>query len=363
MSVSAPSEAAPQSVAPASIGLVWARTALASGGWLLGCAAVAVIGIVALGLGRYAIEPLDVIRILLSRIGFIETDVSDTARRVVVLVRAPRILSAALAGAILGMTGAALQGIFRNPLVGPQIIGVTSGASFGGALAILLVGTTAATVGFAFVFGLVAVFLVYTIARVGGRAPVLMLVLAGVVVSAAFTAFVSLIKYVADPNDTLPAIVYWLMGSFATATYDKLFILTLAVLGSVLVLHALRFRINIMSLGEEEATALGIRVEPTRWAILAAVALGVAGVVSVAGVVGWVGLVMPHLARMIVGPDHRKLLPAAALAGAGYLIIVDTLARTMSAAEIPIGILTALVGAPVFAVLLRRLHLKGWGRG
>lgn len=362
MSVSAPSETAREAGPAPSIRAVVSAAVFAGSGWLLACTAVAAIAIIALGLGRYAIEPLDVVRILLARLGIIDADVPDTARRVVELVRAPRILSAALAGAILGMTGAALQGIFRNPLVGPQIIGVTSGASFGGALAILLVGTTAATVGFAFVFGLAAVFIVYSIARVGGRAPVLMLVLAGVVVSAAFTAFVSLIKYVADPNDTLPAIVYWLMGSFATATYEKLGILALAVLVSALVLHALRFRINIMSLGEEEATALGIRVEPTRWAILAAVALGVAGVVSVAGVVGWVGLVMPHLARMIVGPDHRKLLPAAALAGAGYLIIVDTLARTMSAAEIPIGILTALVGAPVFAVLLRRLHLKGWGR-
>ena len=363
MTVSAPGKSAPALPLDLAPGQLIARFAVQSVGWAAAVLGVMLVAMIAMGVGRYAVDPTDVARILLARVGLIELEVSDTARRVVELVRAPRILSAALAGAILGMTGAALQGIFRNPLVGPQIIGVTSGASFGGALAILLVGTAAATVGFAFVFGLVAVFLVYMIARVGGRAPVLMLVLSGVVISAAFTAFVSLIKYVADPNDTLPAIVYWLMGSFATATYDKLAILALAVGVSALVLHALRFRINVMSLGEEEASALGIRVEPTRWAILAAVALGVAGVVSVAGVVGWVGLVMPHLARMIVGPDHRRLLPAAALAGAAYLILVDTFARTLTAAEIPIGILTALVGAPVFAVLLRRLHLKGWGHG
>ncbi|MEM7721103.1 MAG: iron ABC transporter permease [Pseudomonadota bacterium] len=321
-----------------------------------------VAALLALGFGRFDVPPLDVLRILLSNIIPMEPTWPGTAERVVELIRLPRVLSAMIAGAALGITGAALQGIFRNPLVGPQIIGVTSGAAFGGALAIFLFGTAFALIGLAFLFGLLAVAIVYALARVEGQAPVLTLVLAGVVVSAAFSSLISLLTYLADPNDTLAAIVYWLMGSFATASYSKLGILAGAAVAGSLLLWFLRFRINVLSLGDEEATAMGISVERSRWLILGAVALAVAGIVSVAGIVGWVGLVVPHIARMIVGPDHRVLLPASAMFGAVYLLLIDTVARTATAAEIPLGILTALIGAPVFAVMLRRLHLKGWGR-
>jgi iron complex transport system permease protein len=330
--------------------------------WIAMALAIPIATVLAVGLGRYAVPPADVARILIANLLPIAGGWPESAERVVELVRLPRVASALIAGAALGVAGAALQGVFRNPLVGPQIVGVTSGASFGGALAILLFGTAIAVVGLAFAFGLLAVALVYAVARIDGQAPVLMLVLSGVVVSAGFTALVSLITYVADPNDTLPSIVYWLMGSFATASYEKLGILTVAATIGTVLLLALRFRINVLSLGEEEAAALGVATEPTRWLVLGAVALSVAGVVAVAGVVGWVGLVVPHIARMVVGPDHRILLPASAALGALYLLIVDTLARTASAAEIPLGILTALVGAPLFALLLRRLTLKGWGR-
>lgn len=330
--------------------------------WVLAVAALPLSALLALGLGRFEVPPLDVLLILVANVLPVEPSWPGTAERVVELVRLPRVLSAMIAGAALGMTGAALQGIFRNPLVGPQIIGVTSGAAFGGAFAIFFFGTALALVGSAFAFGLLAVAIVYALARVEGRAPVLTLVLAGVVVSAAFSSLISLLTYLADPNDTLAAIVYWLMGSFATASYKSLGILAASSAISAGLLWLLRFRINVLSLGDEDATAMGISVERSRWLILGAVALAVAGIVSVAGIVGWVGLVVPHIARMIVGPDHRVLLPASLLIGAVYLLLVDTVARTATAAEIPLGILTALIGAPVFGVMLRRLHLKGWGR-
>lgn len=331
--------------------------------WTLALLSLLAAALLALGVGRFEVPPGDVLRILVANVLPIESTWPGAAERVVELIRLPRVLSAMIAGAALGMTGATLQGVFRNPLVGPQIIGVTSGAAFGGALAIFLFGSALALIGLAFLFGLLAVASVYVLARVEGKASALTLVLAGVVVSAAFASLTSLLTYLADPNDTLAAIVYWLMGSFATASYSKLTILATTVAAASLLLWLLRFRINVLSLGDEEAMAMGVSVERSRWLILGAVALAAAGIVSVAGVVGWVGLVVPHIARMAVGPDHRVLLPASALFGAVYLLLIDTVARTATAAEIPLGILTALIGAPVFAIMLRRLQLKGWGRG
>lgn len=205
--------------------------------------------------------------------------------------------------------------------------------------------------------------LVVLLARVDGRAPILMLVLAGLVVSALFGALTSLLVFVADPETKLPGIVFWLLGSFAAADYDKAAIVAVATVLGAATLLALAWRVNILSLGDEDAASLGIRVEPLRWAILTACCLIVAGQVAVNGVVGWVGLVVPHIARMIVGADHRRLLPAALLVGAGYMVAVDGIARTATAAEIPLGILTALVGAPIFAVLLRTLQRRGWTDG
>jgi iron complex transport system permease protein len=313
-----------------------------------------------LSVGRYGIPFPHVMAILLSHLVPVDVSWSLPEQRVVELIRLPRVLAACLAGAGLAIAGASLQGVFRNPLVGPQIIGVSSGAAFGGALAILLFGSAAMTVALAFIGGLAAIAIVYLMSRVSGRAPMLLLVLAGVVTSAFFSALISLLKYVADPDNTLPAIVYWLMGSFASIGWPDLAILLGPIgLGAALT-YGLRFRINVLSLGEEEAQALGVPVERTRWLILGAVALISAAVVAVAGVVGWVGLVVPHFARMIVGPDHKVLLPAAAAIGALYLVLIDDVARTATAAEIPLGIITAIIGAPVFALLLRRSHAGGW---
>ncbi len=319
-----------------------------------------ILALVSIGLGRFGVPFPEVLRILLANVLPLEPTWTGSQERVVELVRLPRIGLAAASGAAVALAGAALQGAFRNPLVGPQIIGVSSGAAFGGALAILLGLGSAGLLLLTNAFGLVAIVVVLALSRIDGRSPVLMLVLAGVVTGAFFSALVSLLTLIADPESELPAIVYWLMGSFAAATYAKLGLMAVClVLGGGLLL-ALRFRLNLLSLGDDEAAALGIAVEPTRWLILACVTLITAGSVAVAGVIGWIGLVVPHLARMLVGPDHRLLLPAAALIGAGYTILIDDLARTATLTEIPLGILTAVVGAPVFAILLRRTRAGGW---
>lgn len=330
--------------------LVWSLMGLVLAGLVLA----------SFGLGRYAIPFGRVLGILGAAVLDIPAFWDATEEAVVTAIRVPRVLVACVAGAGLAIAGAALQGTFRNPLVGPQIIGVASGAAFGGALALLLFEGKATLVGLAFLFGLLAMAIVLFISRVGGRTPILMLVLAGVVTSALFTALVSLIKYVADPEDTLPTIVFWLMGSFSTAGYDELAWLAVPTVIAGGILYLLRWRINLLSLGDEEAEALGVSVERTRLAIVLCVAAITASVVAVAGIVGWVGLVVPHLARMVVGPDHRVLLPAAALVGAGYLLVIDNLARTATTAEIPLGVITAIIGAPIFAYLLKRTQGRGW---
>ena len=310
--------------------------------------------------GRYPVPLLEVATILAAKVLPLDVAVDTTADRVVTLVRLPRVLLTALVGGGLALCGAALQGLFRNPLVSAHILGVSSGAAFGGALAIVLAAGTVVFVGNAVVFGLLAIVLVYAVSRLGGRAPLLVLVLSGVIVGAFFTAGVSVLTYVADPYDAMPAIVFWLMGSMAGATWGKVALMgvLLALGGGAILL--LRWRINVLSLGDEEAAALGLRVGPLRWAVLLATTVIVAGSVAVSGIVGWVGLVIPHVARMIVGPDHRRVLPASLWLGAAYLVLIDDLARGVTPAEIPIGIVTALIGAPVFLAIVWRMQRAGW---
>jgi iron complex transport system permease protein len=286
--------------------------------------------------------------------------VTEPAWRVVELVRVPRMLIGAFVGGGLALSGAALQGVFRNPLVDPHVIGVSSGAAFGGAAAILLGLGAVALWSLAFCAGLSALVIVLMMSRRNGAASVLMLVLSGVVVAALFSALVSLATYFADPNDTLPAIVFWLMGSFASATPERALYMLPVIAVFALPLLLMRFRINVLSLGDEEAQALGLRVERTRWLALCCVTGITAASVANSGIIGWVGLVIPHLARALVGPDHRRLLPASALLGASYMLLVDLLARSLIPAEIPLGVLTAVVGAPVFLVLLHRTQREGW---
>ena len=274
-------------------------------------------------------------------------------------VRLPRILAAVIIGSGLAISGSALQGLFRNPLVDPGIIGVTSGAGFGGTLAILLGISGSGLLGIAFTFGMGSIFLVKILATMRGRTSMLTLVLAGVVISAFFAAAISVAKLLADPFQKLPAITYWLMGSIASTNYADVALITLAVLPAASAIYLLRFQINIISLGDDKASALGTPVVMVQWIILVATALISAGIVATSGIIGWVGLVIPHIARAMVGADHQKQLPLCAVLGAIYLLMVDNIARTATTAEIPLGIITALIGVPVFAIVLRRMHAKG----
>jgi iron complex transport system permease protein len=321
---------------------------------------LAAVGLVALAVGRFYVPLGHVIQILAAQVVPFPVEASQTEQNVVLLVRMPRVLLAVLVGGGLAIGGAALQAIFRNPLVSPEIIGVAAGASFGGALALLLGLGTFLLVASSFAFGMVALGLLFLITSGRGGTPMLMIVLGGVVTGSFFSALVALVTYIADPNTTLPAIVFWLLGSVATATYTKVAVALIPVLGGAAVLVLLRWRLNVLSLGDEDAAALGLKPRPLRWVVLLAVALIVAGAVAVSGAVSWVGLVVPHLARMWVGPDHRVLLPVSFLLGGAYIVLVDTVARTLTAGEIPLGVLTALIGAPVFFVLLRRNRERIW---
>lgn len=331
--------------------------------WALAPMFLVVLMVTGLAIGRYPIAPVQVIGVVLDSFLSLGAAAESVEQRVVGLVRAPRILLAATLGAGLGVGGAALQGIFRNPLIGPDIIGIAPGAAFGGALAILLIGHPAATIAGAFASGLLAIFVVSAVARAGGSTSTLGLVLAGVVVGAFFSALISLVTYLADVNSELPAILYWLLGSLSGANYGKLALAAGIALPAALIIIGLRFRINALALGDAEARGLGLNVVPIRWAVLGAVTVIVAAGVAVAGIIGWVGLVVPHLARLCVGPDHRAQLPAAALIGAALLVLVDTLARSLTAAEIPLSVLTALIGAPIFILVLRGRGRLGWGHG
>lgn len=311
-------------------------------------------------IGRYELSVLDVAYILIDNIHPLVTPYWEPVQEVVVeQVRLPRIIAAVIIGFGLSVSGAALQGLFRNPLVDPGIIGVTSGAGFGGTLAILIGLQGYLLLGMAFFFGIGSILLVKMLSTVRGRTSMLTLVLAGVVISAFFQAAISIAKLLADPFQKLPAITYWLMGSIASSNYSDVLLIAVAVAPSAIVIYLLRFQINVMSLGEEKARALGTNVVLVQWIILLASALISAGVVASSGIIGWVGLVIPHLARALVGADHRRLLPVSGVIGAIYLLMVDNLARTVTSAEIPLGIITALIGVPIFAVVLRRLHAKG----
>ena len=275
-------------------------------------------------------------------------------------VRLPRVFAAVLVGASIAAAGAAYQTLFRNPLVSPDILGVSTGAGLGAVIGIFLSLPVAIIQLLAFMVALATVGLVYAIASlVRGREPILVLVLAGVVVGSLAGAVISLLKILADPYDQLPAIVFWLLGSLSAIRKGEVWTAAPFVLLGLVPLILLRWRINVLSLGDEEAKALGVEAGRLRLCVIAAATLMTASVVAISGVIGWVGLVIPHIARMIVGPSFDRLLPTAMLLGASYLLAVDTLARTMARIEVPIGILTAVVGAPFFLWLLARGR-EGW---
>jgi iron complex transport system permease protein len=316
--------------------------------------------VVAFMVGRYPV-PLDaLLRTLFAEAAGRQPHVAPTVVSVVLDVRGPRVLAALLVGAALAVAGGAFQGLFRNPLVSPDILGASSGAALGAVLGIFFSLGVLAVQALAFAGGLVAVAAVYAIgSAVRARDPILVLVLIGVVVGALLGAGVGLVKYLADPYNQLPAMTFWLLGSLAATNASDLLPLFVPVAAGTLVLLALRFRLNVMSLPEDEARALGLATGPLRIAIVAAATLTTSASVAAAGIIGWVGLVVPHLARALVGPDFARLLPTAAILGGGYLLLIDTLARTAAEVEIPLGILTAALGTPVFIWLLARMP-RNW---
>lgn len=316
-------------------------------------AILALLAFGAMMVGPYGLSPGQVLGAL--------TGQGDQQAQIVVWnIRLPRVGAALLVGTALASAGASYQALFRNPLVSPDILGVSAGAGLGAVAGIFLSLPVMAIQASAFVGGMAAVGLVTLVgAMVRGTDRTLTLVLLGVVIGALAGAATSLLKVMADPYDQLPAITFWLLGSLASVTSrDILPTLPMVLLGLV-PLALLRWRINVLSLGDEEARALGIEAGRTRLVVIAAATLITASVTALAGVVGWVGLIIPHIARMLVGPGFGRLLPASALIGAGYLLIVDTLARSIAQVEVPLGVLTAVIGAPFFVWLLARGR-RGW---
>jgi len=323
-------------------------------------AALTVLVIVAFSVGRYPISAGELASLLWAKLTGAEHGLDSTIETVVLKIRGPRVMAAILIGAALAAAGAAYQNMFRNPLVSPDILGVSAGAAVGAVLGIFLSLNVIMIQSLAFAFGLGAVGLVYVISNaVRGHDPLLVLVLAGVVVGSLLGACVALMKYLADPYNQLPAITFWLLGSLASASPEDVWsTLPLMLLGLV-PMWLLRWRINLLSLDDEEARALGVETGRIRLAVIVAATLMTSASVAISGVIGWIGLVIPHFARMLVGPGFSRLLPTSILLGAGFLLGVDTLARTVARIEIPLGVLTAFVGTPLFLWQLATAR-RGW---
>lgn len=318
---------------------------------------MAVVFVLAMAMGRYPVPPGQVFKILSSAVLPVTENWSPITESVILRIRLPRVIMALAGGLGLGICGAIFQGIFRNPLVSPGVVGVTSGAGFGAALAILIFGMGIRTQLFAFIFGGGALFITWTITKRTKASSLLVFVLSGVIVNMFFQAMISLVKFMADSEEKLPSIVYWLMGSLSSCSWRKIsFVVPLILLVS-LILFLMRRRINLLSLGEETVRSLGVSPVILMNTILVLTTVVVSAIVSIAGIVGWIGLIIPHIARMITGPDHEKLIPVSALLGAIFFMIIDTAGRSISPQDLPLGILTALLGAPLFIGLL--IQTKG----
>jgi iron complex transport system permease protein len=313
------------------------------------CAALLLLIFAAFAVGRFPVAAGDLANILWAHLTGAEHGLDPTIETVVWKIRGPRVVAALVIGAALAAAGAAYQNMFRNPLVSPDILGVSAGAAVGAVLGIFLSLGVIAIQSLAFAFGLAAVGLVYVTANaVRGHDPLLVLVLAGVVVGSLLGACVALMKYLADPYNQLPAITFWLLGSLASATPDDVWSTLPLMIVGLLPMWLLRWRINLLSLDDEEARALGVETGRMRLVVIAAATLMTSAAVAISGVIGWIGLVIPHFARLLVGPDFSRLLPTSVLLGAAFLLAVDTLGRTIARIEIPLGVLTAFVGTPLF---------------
>ena len=315
-----------------------------------------VTAVLALGIGRYFISPVEVMEALAGRFTG-NYEISEMAYKTVWNLRIPRILLALLVGAGLSTAGCAFQSLFANPLATPDTLGVASGASFGAALGILFGFDLLGMQLISFLMGALAVTLTWLGGSGKGRA-LSSVVLSGIMMGSLFNALVSLVKYVADAETQLPAITYWLMGGLNNAGYKSLLFGAPPIIIGILVLYLIRWRMNLLPLSEDEAKSSGINIYALRMVTIICATMVTASCVSMCGQVGWVGLLIPHMCRMKFGSNHLTLIPASISFGAVFMVIVDTVARTMSAAEIPVSILTAVIGAPFFIILMRRSG--GW---
>jgi len=315
---------------------------------------LAALAVLSMGMGRVFISPDRVLAILASKIYPVEPYWSSSEELIVLNVRLPRICAAIMIGAALAAAGAAYQNLFRNPIVSPDILGVSAGAGFGASLAVMLNLGALGIQTSAFATGLLAVALCFAIGQAINRHSLIVLVLVGVVIAAFFQAMISVLKIVADPIDVLPVITFWLLGGLNKITPGDLPVVALVIGMSLAALHALRWQVNVMSIGEEEARNLGVNVGLIRVLLVLAATMMTAAAVSIAGIVGWVGLVVPHMARMLAGPSFDRMFPAVVVAGALFVLLVDNFARAATSMEIPLGIVTSVIGAPLFIALLLR---------
>ena len=318
-----------------------------------GFIALAALAALSLGMGSFPVAPHEVASVLWAAVSGGVNGVGDSTRAIILEIRGPRIVAALAVGAALGAAGAAYQNVFRNPLVSPDILGVSSGCALGAVIGILAGLPAVAMQGLAFAGGLAAAGLVLAVgALVRGHDRVLTLVLTGVVVGSLFSAGVAFAKAIADPYNQLPSITYWLLGSFGGVLPGDVIAAVPLMFVALLPLALLRWRVNVLALPDDEARALGVDVTKTRLVVIAAATLATSAAVAIAGVIGWVGLVVPHAARLLAGPSFARVLPLSALLGAAFLVVVDTLCRTLVRGELPPGVVTALVGTPAFIALL-----------
>lgn len=315
------------------------------------------ISLVSICLGRYPVS-------VASLMSYLVTGHTADENLPIILfnIRLPRIIGAIAVGGALAISGAAYQGMFRNPMVSPDILGVSSGAGFGAALAILLSLPIAGIQMMSFTGGISAVFIAVSISKTMSRTQdsILVLVLSGIIISSLFGAMLSMLKYIADPDDKLPAITYWLMGSLANIRMNDLTIILPVLIAGVIPLVLVSWRLNVLSFGEDEARSLGVNTSRMRALVIVSATLVTACIISISGIIGWVGLIVPHLARFIAGPNHRLLLPASFLFGSIFMLVVDSVARSLVSVEIPIGIITSILGAPFFIYFLKRSSKKSW---
>ncbi len=307
--------------------------------------------------GAYPLLPGDIVQLIFSRLTGQAAALPPEAQLVFFQVRLPRVITAVLVGSALSLSGAAFQAMFRNPLVDAYVLGLSAAAAFGAALSLTVLPVSVQVS--AFLFGLLAVTAAYFAAREQGEVPAISLVLAGVMMSAIFTALLAIIQIMSDPLK-IQSIVYWMMGSMHTASWAKINSSVIPMLLGGAIIYLRRWRLNILSLGEREARAVGLNPEREKIYLVTAATLLASSAVALAGVIGLVGLMVPHLLRMLTGPDHRSLIPLCLTFGGAYLLLVDTLARSVATYEIPVGIITTLLGAPFFIYLLRKTKLGGW---